>query len=412
MDAVSIPSARPDRGDAVTSTPSLRFERYVLWSLYVVAPMAPLVAGAVVAQARSWTWATLPFLATVTLAAVLYCPVVTASIRRPIDGGPLSRWSLPFVATGVASAALGAVGLLADGDVGLDGPAGGFLIGAVLTASAFAPLLTWPQLVGAAGGLGAATSAVWVLTGAPSGRSVANGRWFPTFFSAGLISLGLLFSVWMSLWMLRQMREQAELTRVRAELAVAEERLRFSRDLHDIFGRTLTAVAVKSDLAAELAAHDRAEEAAAEMRDVHRLAEEAAKEVRAVVGGYRAVNLDAELKGARAMLGAAGIDARIIGDGHGLTPGVAEGLAWAVREGVTNVVRHSSAGRCTIRVTATDGDAVVQITNDGAPPQPGENPGSGLRGLRDRLAPLGGAVATERAGSSFTLTATLPLERP
>jgi len=261
------------------------------------------------------------------------------------------------------------------------------------------------------------TTLVWILhRGGFDSAEFASGRWFPLLFVSTITAVGLCWSVTLTVWMQRQMEEQAELAVVRAELAVAEERLRFSRDLHDIFGRTLTAVTVKSDLAAELAYLGRSDQAATQMREVHQLAEDALREVRDVVGGYRTVDLAAGLRGARAPLGAAGIRTRIIGGGTHRPAGIAEALAWVVREGATNVVHHSRAGSCTITVEPGTDAVVLTITNDGllpheaAPDVPGGRVGSGLTGLRARLAPFDGTLETGTDRGRFTLTARIPME--
>lgn len=180
-------------------------------------------------------------------------------------------------------------------------------------------------------------------------------------WAAALVPFAMSFVVFiafsvpvrMSIWVLLQVRQQERMAIVQAELAVAEERLRFSRDLHDIFGRTLTAVVVKSELTAELVEVDQADQAAQQMREVNQLSNEALREVRGVVAGYREVNLDTELKGAQVVLGAAGAQTRIIGDAEAIAREHRAPLAWAVREAVTNVVRHSNAQHCTIDVANT-----------------------------------------------------------
>src|SRR5262249_3539777 len=143
----------------------------------------------------------------------------------------------------------------------------------------------------------------------------------------------------------------AQLRRAREELArgaVNEERLRFARDLHDLLGHSLSTIVLKSELAGRLVPPGRA---AAEIADVQRAARDALQQVRAAVAGYRRPSLVSEIAAARELLAAAGIDARI-GPSPAALPLAADGLlGWAVREGVTNVVRHSRARLCTIRLT-------------------------------------------------------------
>ena len=133
---------------------------------------------------------------------------------------------------------------------------------------------------------------------------------------------------------------QDEITR----LAVVEERARFSRDLHDVLGHSLTVVAMKSELAARLVDVDPAR-AKTEMQDVERLSREALQGLRHAVSGYREADLDAELVSARAALEAAEIDAALPHDGDAAADDVRSLFAWVLREGVTNVVRHAAASR-------------------------------------------------------------------
>ncbi|MDD9205445.1 histidine kinase, partial [Georgenia sp. 10Sc9-8] len=120
--------------------------------------------------------------------------------------------------------------------------------------------------------------------------------------------------------------EQERMRTVHARLAVAEERLRFSRDLHDVVGRTFSAIAVKSELAAELARRGQ-DGAVDQMLEVRGLAQDSLREVRGVVAGYRAVDLAAELDGARSVLRSAGVRTRVVGDGTALPDPVQQALA-------------------------------------------------------------------------------------
>jgi two-component system sensor histidine kinase DesK len=216
-----------------------------------------------------------------------------------------------------------------------------------------------------------------------------------------LAIVGATFRV--TMWMLGLVWELDRSREVRANLAVAEERLRFARDLHDVVGRNLSVVALKADLAAQLARRDRGEAAVDEMLEVRRIAQESLDELRAVVSGYRTADLSVELAGARSLLASAGIDCRVIGD-----PTVdgepAGALGWAVREGVTNILRHSQARSCTITLRGK----VLTMSNDGAPTS-GFRFGSGLTGLHERVAALGGTVtAAPEAPNRFVLTVELP----
>ncbi|SPT63365.1 MULTISPECIES: sensor histidine kinase [Actinomadura] len=195
-----------------------------------------------------------------------------------------------------------------------------------------------------------------------------------------------------------------------ARLAVTEERLRFSRDLHDLLGHSLSLIAVKSELAIRTARTD-PDRAGAEMADVQRAAREALREVRAAVRGYRAVELDAEIAGVRAVLEAAGVRCDIGDLPGGLPPEVRSVLAWVIREGATNVIKHSEARNCAITLTLYGGSVVMEVRNDGVRGA-GAEAGSGLTGLTERVAVLGGEITAGRHGrDGFLLRAAVPLPR-
>jgi len=224
-------------------------------------------------------------------------------------------------------------------------------------------------------------------------------------------ALGLLFTAFGrnidTISELRAAREEL------ARLAVAEERLRFARDLHVLLGHSLSLIALKSELAGRLLPAA-PEKAATEVRDIEGVARQALREVRDAVAGYRQPTLDVELRGAREMLEAAGIACRIE-NRVGALPGATDAvLAWAVREGVTNVIRHSRAKRCEI-LLARDGKEIrAEITDDGrGPPENnGEASGSGLSGLAERVASFAGGRNFEAGPlpeGGFRLRVSLPL---
>ncbi|NBE84699.1 sensor histidine kinase [Micromonospora rubida] len=189
-------------------------------------------------------------------------------------------------------------------------------------------------------------------------------------------------------------------------LAVAEERVRTARDLHDILGHSLTVVAVKAELAGRLLELDPAR-AATEIADVERLARQALADVRRTVGAYREISLTAELAGARSALAAAGIVGDLPDDLPELPAAREELFGWAVREGVTNVVRHSGARRCVILVHPDR----VEIADDGhGPSEVDAAAGHGLFGLRERTSRLDGTVTQGRRpdGSGFLLRVSVP----
>jgi two-component system, NarL family, sensor histidine kinase DesK len=191
----------------------------------------------------------------------------------------------------------------------------------------------------------------------------------------------------------RLLRRNAELAVARedlAHLAVEQERARFARDLHDLLGHSLTVITVKAELAGRLMTRDPAK-AAAEVADIERLAREALTDVRATVAGYREVTLAVELSSARTALDAAGIAADLPGALDDVPGDRRELFGWVVREGVTNVVRHSQAERVRVAVSRT----TVEVVDNGSgcPGEPGEAAGGhGLDGLRERLAEVGGSL--------------------
>jgi two-component system, NarL family, sensor histidine kinase DesK len=184
-----------------------------------------------------------------------------------------------------------------------------------------------------------------------------------------------------------------EIAQLAAAEAVAKERLRFARDLHDLLGHSLSSITLKSELAGRLLPAE-PERAAEEVRDIESVARRSLREVREAVSGYRQPTLDEELYGAGEMLEAAGIACRIENAAGPLPNAMDTVLAWAVREGVTNVIRHSRADRCEIRVTQDGEEVRVEVKDDGRGSSPEHegtySNGSGLSGLAERIAASGG----------------------
>ncbi|MBV8958825.1 MAG: sensor histidine kinase [Actinobacteria bacterium] len=212
---------------------------------------------------------------------------------------------------------------------------------------------------------------------------------------------------------MRQLRlANAELASARdevARLAVSDERLRFARDMHDLLGHSLTVIAMKGELAERLVETDPAR-AKAEMASVTDVARTSLADVRAAVSGYRRLELAAEVGGARAALMAAGIDVDVRVPDVTLPADVEATLAWAIREGTTNVVRHSHASHCDVRVVAGLSEASLDIADDGNADTPSAREGNGLRGLRERVERLGGSVeAGPRPEGGFRLRVAVPV---
>jgi two-component system sensor histidine kinase DesK len=175
-----------------------------------------------------------------------------------------------------------------------------------------------------------------------------------------------------------------------ADLAVAADRERLERELHDLLARTLSLIAVKAELASRLSARGDAG-AAAELADVQRLARQAVRDVREAVSGSVSPSLETELAAAEIALHSAGIHSTIEKTGADVDPAFETTLAWAVREAVTNVVRHSGARTCWIRLRTTASSTTLEIEDDGRGPVQGGD-GTGLHGLADRVHALGGTL--------------------
>jgi two-component system sensor histidine kinase DesK len=205
----------------------------------------------------------------------------------------------------------------------------------------------------------------------------------------------------------------AELVEARDELtrnAVAQERLRFARDLHDLLGHSLSLIALKSELAGRLAELDPAR-ARAEMADVEAAARRALAEVRDAVSGYRQVSLAQALVEARSALSAAGITLRSPAPGEPLPGTVDAVLGWVIREATTNVLRHSGAHTVTVGLVTEEDGVTLVVTDDGRGPV--GSGGAGLAGLAERVEALGGRLDAGPAGNSgFRLTAVVPLMAP
>jgi two-component system sensor histidine kinase DesK len=201
-----------------------------------------------------------------------------------------------------------------------------------------------------------------------------------------------------------------------ARLAVVDERARFSRDMHDVLGHSLTVVTVKSELARRLVSIDPAR-AEAELADIERLSRSALADLRAAVAGYRGMSLSTELAAAQASLAAADIEAHLPRNGEDVDPDLRELFGWVLREGVTNVIRHSGSRNCWITVTEDslevedDGRGMGGVGTVGAPGTADQalvlaQHGNGLDGLTVRARQVGARVlvgASEHGGARLTV---------
>ncbi|WP_078973670.1 sensor histidine kinase, partial [Streptomyces sp. MMG1533] len=321
-------------------------------------------------------------------------------------------WTLGAITAAVACAAL-AIAEYGPGGEGVDGAAGG-VFGVVLIFGAGTLALgvhDRRRVYALVGGFGAGAGAVSLALGAPGSAALVST------LAVLLGSAVLAFTSAFSVWLLNAFYELDEARETRARLAVAEERLRFGRDLHDVMGRNLAVIALKSELAVQLARRGRAE-AVEQMIEVQRIARESQREVRDVVRGYREADLGVELAGAHGVLTAAGIRCEVTGgEAAGLPGEVQSALAWVVREATTNVLRHGDAEWCAVGVRVTEGRVVLTVENDGASVSSAASGvsgasgasgasraegtaagGSGLAGLRERLAAVEGAFEAGGGG--------------
>jgi two-component system sensor histidine kinase DesK len=239
--------------------------------------------------------------------------------------------------------------------------------------------------------------------------------WLPTLFFSTMTAMVSMYSA-------AYATQSAELAASRdreRRLAVVAERERIARDLHDLLGHTLTAVAVKADLAGRLIAADPAR-ARAEIEDIHRTARAALADVRAAVTGMRSTSLASELTTARGALTSAGIALTLHGPAQPLPPQVETALAFVLLEGVTNIVRHAMAQHCrvdfghqagavtlTIQDSRETAEAALALARQVSPVQPRE--GHGISGMRQRLSAVGGTLTLCITPEGSTLQARVPL---
>lgn len=332
--------------------------------------------------------------ALVVLATILMTGLVVAVTETRPEFTTVPRNPRPrlLLATAVFSAALLASGLLmfvwGDPGTALNGL---FLI---MVAYVMAPLgvlpwvpFRWPVTI-------AITALTMIVVWPELG-------WAPVLFAVFLLATTTI-----SAWTV-DLAKQLDRARVaESALQVSEERLRFSQELHDTLGQRLAAMSVKAELARALARRgdDRVD---GELAELQELARTSVTEMHEVVEGYRAVNLSTEVEGARQLLDSAGVRLTIDGDPTALSDPLREVAAWLVREGTTNVVRHSAATEVTLSFVGTAPES-VRMTNNGV--SRGIERLSGLAGIRRRAEPLGAQLVAERDGNLFHVTLTLKEE--
>jgi two-component system, NarL family, sensor histidine kinase DesK len=218
----------------------------------------------------------------------------------------------------------------------------------------------------------------------------------------------------MQIELMRQLRQARETV---AKLAASEERLRLARDMHDLTGQSLSTITLKSELAAKrlnrLPESPEREAIAGEMADIAGVSRQTLHDIREAVSGYRRPTLAIETITARTTLEAAGItlddDPGLIMRSGTFDPDAEAALAWCLREAVTNVVRHSGARTCELRLTEGRGEMSLRIADDGKGFSGVPGTGNGLHNMSERLSAAGGALTVEPGRPGFRLSATVPL---
>lgn len=274
-------------------------------------------------------------------------------------------------------------------------------------------LLPKPRAYAALAGVAVAVALLVLARGLPL------WDWLPTLFFGAMTAMVSMFS---SAYTAQSEALAASRDEAR-RLAVVAERERIARDLHDLLGHTLTAVAVKADLAGRLLDATPADpaRARAEIEDIRRTARSALADVRAAVTGMRSARLAHELATARRALDSAGIALQV----HGVPPTLPEpvetALAYVLLEGVTNVVRHAQARQCRVDFATGDGAVTLLIRDSrqataalpsptpSGPAAPAPAEGHGIAGMRQRLADVGGTLALQFGPEGGALLARVPV---
>jgi two-component system sensor histidine kinase DesK len=352
-----------------------------IWLFYLVSPLS--AAWAMRDQVRGWVG----MLAVVAFAVLYMSVFVTMRWRRTFSPFRAPLGAPQGVAIVVVLIGLGVVMCAA---IGQEGTAA-----AVYVAVACVMCLH--------------TRWAWTVSAAVALTTYAATAWVPGWHRDGGILFGTLVAT-LAIWGITQaINRNLEVLSVREEnarLALADERNRFARDLHDILGHSLTVITVKAELANRLIDVD-TDRARTELADLERLSRDALADVRRAVEGYRELTLPGELARARTALSAAEIAAELPNSTDDVPSDRRELFAWAVREGITNVIRHSGARRCTVVL----GMHEVEVRDDGRGPAETVRTGGaghGLVGLRERAAALGGTVVTRSLEPGFSLKVVVP----
>lgn len=358
--------AWPDWAGASGQTARTRKDKItsILWPAVFLFYLAEPIS-AVLSPGRP-RWQVVVVLAWVVVFAVSYLPVVALGLRS-------SRLNRVLMLAWLSAFPIGMSFILGPGMLT-------FFTYMVSTA-----LFLVPVFIGLGLGFGSALS-VLIATRVVLGTADWNSAAILVVLTLAMMGFG---------GMIRTVRELRAAQGKMARLAVAEERSRLARDLHDVLGHSLTTITVKAGLARRvLETSTDPQRALDEVRDVEDLARQAMTDVRATVSGYRTASLPAELVGARAALTAAGIAADLPRAVDNVTAGLQETFAYVLREGVTNVIRHSNASRCEVRL----GDTWLEVRDNGhcaaaqVTTSRTSGGGHGLSGLAERVAAVDGTL--------------------
>lgn len=302
----------------------------------------------------------------------------------PLYRGRLGRWSLPVPLRWLGAAMLGALLIPIN-------PGGNTFL--IYAAGLAGHLLPPRQAVAA--GLALALSTAGLYLAAHGLQPWAFGFVLITLVIGGMVLGGSLYGQLQARRMAELQLSQDEVRR----LARVAERERIARDLHDLLGHTLSLVVLKSELAGKLLERD-PQAARAQITEVEQVARKALGEVREAVSGYRRGDFEAELAATRLALLSAGvgIEARI--DAPPRRAEVDHALSLCLREASTNILRHAGARRATVELEVENDQLCLQIADDGRGGAASE--GNGLRGIRERLAALGGTLAVDSPRGSGT----------
>ena len=368
----------------------------LMWLIYLAYPVSDLLSGHHQAPARILGWVLLVLFLGTYISMVLLRQVMVVSSRW-------NRWTLValagmFVISAVSSYTLG----------------GSWL--SLFTYTAVSAGIVLPPrwaLLGVAG-----MTACLIVVGLTCPDPVTDGGLAPIALSAflgGAAMTGIQQLV-------RTMEELREARQAVAALAASDERLRMARDLHDLLGHSLSLITLKSELTARFMDQERYGEARAQVVDIEKVSRQSLVDVREAIGGYRRPKLAVEVAAARTALHAADIAAETdpgIADPHpGLGPDQEGALGWALREAVTNVVRHSGATQCTVRLAeymepGGSRSLRLEVADDGVGVRRGGHlrHGNGLTGLVERLTLADGSLEAGSGprGRGFSVRATVPL---